>query len=182
VVFVDPMVPEAGACGPTKTCLRVLGKRSALMVAKGALGILRLAQYFEDRKPSLPTELEARTRAILARTSQWVADLRDVVDLDRSARQAMAAPFPTSIPVGVLSTVDPAEGNRNVSLEQQKLATRAALGTFRQIHGVDHTRLLQADGALGDIVALIQKVENDARGWPADGTPPPQSEAKVVGK
>jgi pimeloyl-ACP methyl ester carboxylesterase len=161
LVFIDPMFNEGASPVPYA---RILGKNSIVMTLKAAFGYLRFQQFLENRSAPPPTLVEEKERAILASTANWLSFVHEAFSLDRSVKEAKAAPPLTSVPVGVLSAMDPTEEVMALDIQAQRaLAEKAVWGTFRTVSHVNHSKVLIDRTGLEGVLSLIREVEDQVR-------------------
>jgi pimeloyl-ACP methyl ester carboxylesterase len=157
-VFIDPMIwlPDM-----PKPYWRILGRAAVPATAKALVGYLRLRHWIDQRHAST-TPFDEKEQLIQVSAHFWLALTMDVFALDRSALEVRAAPAPEPVPVGVLSTTDPAVPSPGREA-QRALAANSARGTFRSMHGVDHTKLLNDPAGIDAVVSVVHEVYDRAR-------------------
>jgi pimeloyl-ACP methyl ester carboxylesterase len=165
LVFVDPTLrsPTPG----TKTYRRIYWRLIVVSPVEAFFGYTRLksAILAHDSPPS--SAVADRWHAVVVSAHHWLATAHDAMSLDKSADEAdsaMASRPLTHLPVGVLTTSDPAEGEyvRSVFDQQQELAAGSERGIVRVVH-VEHTQLMNDPVAVGAIVDLIRTVADTVR-------------------
>jgi pimeloyl-ACP methyl ester carboxylesterase len=160
MVFVDPNLrsPTPG----TKPYRRIYWRQLVVTPLEAFFGYSRLKSAILSHNSPPASPLADRSNAVIVSAHHWLAIAHDVMSLDESADEAdaaMASRPLTHFPVGVLTTVDPAEGgySRGLFERQQKLATDSERGIVRVVH-VEHSELLNDPGAIGAIVDLIRTI------------------------
>jgi pimeloyl-ACP methyl ester carboxylesterase len=178
LVFVDPMVPEASEAIPASRRVSYLRKFIRLVVrgsVESLFGVLRLQRLIARRHEPPPSPLAERTDAVLWSYHHWRATTRDVLDLQRSADEAIAAPwFGNSVPVGVLSATNPDESEltRLTVVQQHELAAKSAHGIFKAAGHLDHGKILNNPAVSRFIVDLTRTIVTEARDIPGAAPPP----------
>jgi pimeloyl-ACP methyl ester carboxylesterase len=160
IVFVDPAFrsPAPG----TKTYRRMFWRLIVVSPLEAFFGYTRLISALQgvNSQPSSP--VADRWQAVIVSAHHWLATAHEAMSLDESADEAAAAmasrPF-AHLPVGVLTTVDPTEGERfrGIFDRQQGLAAGSERSIMRAVH-VEHTQLMNDPVAIGSIVDLIRTV------------------------
>jgi pimeloyl-ACP methyl ester carboxylesterase len=165
MVFVDPtMRPRMPG---TKTYKRIYLRPSLFSPLEAFFGFTRLKFAIAGRDAPSRSPVAERTNAILVSTHHWLASAHEAMNLDKSADEADAAQAARSfagLPVGVVTTIDPAgsEGAREFYDRQTALAARSKRGIVRTVH-TDHSVLLNDPVAVGSIVDLIRLISNEER-------------------
>jgi pimeloyl-ACP methyl ester carboxylesterase len=160
MVFVDPTLrsPAPG----TKTYRRIYWRQIVESPLEAFFGYTRLKSAILGHNTPPSSPVANRWHAVIVSAHHWLATAHDVMSLDESADEADAAmasrPF-THLPIGVLTPVDPAEGERfrGIFDRQQGLAAGSERSIMRAVH-VEHTQLMNDPVAIGSIVDLIRTV------------------------
>ena len=172
LVFIDPTV-RAGS----KTYRRIYWRPAVINPLEAFFGYTRLKLAIETRNAPPPSAALERSNAVVVSTRHWLASSEDVMSLDESAAEAVAAlathPF-ADLPLGVLTTANPAESEYlRVYFERHKeLASSSDRGILRAVHG-DHSQLLDDRIMVGSIVDLIRTITDEARARGLEGTDAP---------
>jgi pimeloyl-ACP methyl ester carboxylesterase len=169
IVLVDPTVPRdrrSKWLSIVRTNLRWMVTSSAYALVGWLRLKMLLGDHFQHRAPR--TLAEERQERSLVDFHHWLAADQELFAIDRSAEEARALPPITDIPVGVLSTIDPAESEhkRYVFAGQRELAARSSGGIYRYIGPLDHTKLLEIPSSCAAILELVRDVRNEVRGVP----------------
>ena len=77
----------------------------------------------------------------------------------------MAAPVLSSMPIGVLSAVDPdaSERSRFMVNEQRALASKSTRGVFRAASHVDHGQLVNDPAQSQSVIDFVREMEDGLR-------------------
>jgi pimeloyl-ACP methyl ester carboxylesterase len=164
IVFVDPILASPPG---TKSWRRIFWRPSVTNLLKAFFGYTRLKSAVVGRHAPPSTAESERWNTVLVSTHHWLASAYESMSLDESAAEASAAkatrPF-ADLPLGVLTTADPAESEylREIFDRQTKLAASSKLGIMPVVHGA-HSELLNDPVAVGHIVDLIRTIADEAR-------------------
>jgi pimeloyl-ACP methyl ester carboxylesterase len=170
IVFVDPILSSPPG---TKSWRRILWRPSLANPLAAFFGYTRLKRAILDRYAPPSSPESERWNAVIVSTHHWIAGALESMSLDKSGDEANAAlatrPFAV-LPLGVLTTADPAESEylRKIFDRQKNLVASSNRSIMRVIHGV-HSQLLNDPVARGSIVDLIRTIVDDVRGNAAVG-------------
>jgi pimeloyl-ACP methyl ester carboxylesterase len=162
IVFVDPILASPPG---TKSWRRIFWRPSVVNLLKAFFGYTRLKSAIVGRHAPPSSAESERWNAVLVSTHHWLASAHESMSLDESADEANAAkatrPF-ADLPLGVLTTADPAESEylREIFDRQKKLAASSKRGIMPVVHGV-HSQLLNDPVAVGHIVDLIRTIADE---------------------
>ena len=173
IVFVDPILSSPPG---TKSWRRIFWRPSLANPLEAFFGYTRLKRAIVDRYAPPSSPESERWNAVIVSTHHWLAGGLESMSLDKSFDEANAAlatrPFAV-LPLGVLTTADPAESEylREIFDRQKQLAATSNRSIMRVIHGF-HSQLLNDPVALDSIVDLIRTIADDVRAGAAAGVKP----------
>jgi pimeloyl-ACP methyl ester carboxylesterase len=171
IVFVDPTLRSPAP--RTKTYRRIYWRPAVTNPIEAFFGYTRLKRAIAGRNAPPSSPASERWDAVVESTHHWLASAHDAMSLDESADEADAAmatrPF-ADLPVGVLTTADPAKSEyyRDLLDRQRKLAVNSERGIMREAHA-DHSELLNDSVAIGSIVDLTRTIADEVRAKAAVG-------------
>jgi len=164
IVLVDPILSAAPG---THSWRRQLWRVNLMSTVEAFFGYTRLKLYIQTRHVPPSSPESERSRAILTRTSHWVASARESLDFDESASEANAVmatrPF-ADLPFAVLSSADPAQSAyfRDIFDRQSQLAASSRRGVVRTLHA-NHSEVLNDPAAVGAVIDLTRTIAEEVR-------------------
>jgi pimeloyl-ACP methyl ester carboxylesterase len=144
--LIEPNMPEFNLRLSTlPSPRRGLVRPVVFDMLKSVFGEIRLKQRLQNWNG--PTSLiDQRVQAILARSAQNWAVMREWYFLPESLRQALDAPVPASLPIEIAYIQPPVE-DETVRVEHQEYATfasRSARGELHELRDLTHDQLMSS--------------------------------------
>jgi pimeloyl-ACP methyl ester carboxylesterase len=162
--LITPNLAELGLRFPIWHSLRRHFLRPVVIqMLMSVIGEIRLKQRLENWNG--PTSLvDQRAQAILARSAQNWAVMREWYFLDESSRQAIEAPFPAALPMEIAYIRPPAEDetDRGIHQEYATFASRSTRGELYELRDVTHAQLMSSQGAIDQLAARIVNLARNA--------------------
>jgi pimeloyl-ACP methyl ester carboxylesterase len=162
--LIEPNIPEMGLRFPTRPSPRrglvrpVVGE-----MLRSAIGAVRLKQRLENwNGPS--SVLDQRVQAILARSAHNWAVMREWYFLPESARQALDAPIPPSLPMEIAYARPPVEDESIRALHQvyATFASRSTRGEIYELGDIEHGQLIFSRAAVDQLAARMVNLASNA--------------------
>jgi pimeloyl-ACP methyl ester carboxylesterase len=163
--LIEPNIPEVGLRFPTwHSPRRSFFRPVANQLLMSVIGEIRLKQRLENWNG--PASLvEQRAQAILARSNHNWAVAREWYFLPESARQAIDAPVPASLPMEIVYTKRPVEEDEAIRALHEVYATfasRSTRGKLHELRDVTHEQLMSSRASVDQLAARIVKLAGNA--------------------